>query len=432
MTTTTYADQQAAILSTLINQAERYDIITIEELTATDAPMGARIALITPQVALEVLTKFHASNRQVSLASKDAYLRDMLAGQWAFNGQTMVFDLAGHMLDGQHRMGALAETVKTMPGFPGLPFVIVQGVDISAQETMDAGRKRSVADQLNIGQSDKIGTKIVAALRALYLLGNAGSGGKLGGGKLTNAMLFDMFRKHTNIHKSVTLAYAKDADDNTMQVRPAVVAAIHYAAHNLMDKGYGAKADRFVEVLRSGVPTEGYEGTDPAHALYVRWGQLIATGKRPSENDALKLIAYAWSMYADGKAASPKAFAKAPVVLEPIGFTRTNVTGEVLNLPVSSQPAQADTPAVTKAKAGNKLANGMTQKAGETEAQTMARYAKASAEADKKTPAKRKPKADKAPATEPAGEPEVDPEVAAQIEAARGTGDHAAEFDIHE
>jgi hypothetical protein len=389
----THADQMAATLKTLTSQAEAYRVLTLADITTPTDSLSATIGLITPQVALDVLKDHHASNRAMSVASQDAYRDDMLAGRWAFNGQTFVFDTKGKLIDGQHRMAALADTLKYMPGFPGLPFVVVQGVDIAAQETMDAGRKRSVADQLNIGQDaeNKLGTKIVSALRALYVLGNAGSGGKLGGGKLTNAVLFDMFRKHKAIVDSVRLVHAKGDAELTISVRPAVVTAIHYMATHLLPKDTGvdfaAKADAFVEVLRTGVPTEGYQGQDPAHALYTRWNQMLATGKRPSENDALKLIALAWELYAAGKASTPKAFVKVPVVLEPVGITRTDVTGEILDLPTSSQPTP-EAIAAEKAKGtGNKLPNGMTQKPGETEEQTIARYAAA----DKATQPKGKP-----------------------------------------
>lgn len=406
MTTTskpaaTFADQQAATLKGLTKQAEGFTPATLEDLTAPQSEVSARIVFITPAVALDILAKHHAPNRAMSVASKDAYLADMVRGRWELNGETIAFDTRGKLIQGQHRMAGLAETTKQMPGFPGLPFVAVFGLPTRVQETMDAGRKRSVADQLNIGQTaeGKMGTKIVSALRALYLLGNAGSGGKLGGGKLTNALLMDMFKQHKDIVKSVETVYAKGDAELTISVRPAVVTAIHYiATHMLPD--LADKADSFVEVLRTGVPTEGYPGLDPAHALYTRWNQLLATGKRPSENEALKLIALAWDLYSRGAPATPKAFVKVPVVLEPVGITRTDVTGEVVDLPVSSQPA-VEAPAPTKGS--RKLANGMTAKPGETDEQTIARYKAADEAAAAKAPAKGKKapaKAPKAKATE--------------------------------
>lgn len=407
-TTQTFAQQQAKVLKTLTSQAEAYTPATIEDLTTPTDTVSARIVFITPAVALAILVDHHAANRAMSVASKDAYLADMIRARWEMNGETIGFDTKGKLIQGQHRMGALAETAKALPGFPGLPFVAVFGLPNKVQETMDAGRKRSVADQLNIGQSaeSKLGTKIVAALRALYLLGNAGSGGKLGGGKLTNALLMDMFKRHKAIVQSVEAVYAKGDAELSISIRPAVVAAIHYIATNMLTtEGMADKAEGFLEVLRTGVPTPGYEGQDPAHALYTRWNQMLATGKRPSENDALKLIALAWELYAAGKASTPKAFVKVPVVLEPIGITRTDVTGEVVDLPVSAQPATPDAPAT---KGSRKLANGMTAKAGETDEQTIARYAAASTKADeaaaKKAKPKAAPKAPKTPKVPAAGE----------------------------
>lgn len=408
----TYAEQQAATLKGLKAQAQAYTPATLDQLVTPRDVVAAEIVFITPQVALDILAKHHAPNRALSTASKDAYQADMVRGRWELNGETIAFDTAGKLIQGQHRMGALSDAPKDLPGFPGLPFVAVFGLPRKVQETMDAGRKRSVADQLNIGQAsgDRLGTKIVAALRALYLLGVAGSGGgKLGGGKLTNALLMDMFKRHKGIVKSVEYIHAKGDSELQIMVRPAVVAAIHYAANHLMGSteeekaALSAKADAFVEVLRTGVPTEGYEGQDPAHALYTRWNQpTFNNSKRPSENDALKYISLAWALYAEGKPATTKTYNKV-VMVEPIGFTRTDVTGEALDLPVSSQPATEVTAA---AKGAVKLPNGMTSKPGETEEQTVARYKAASEAADKATAAakgKAKGKPTKA-ASKPASE----------------------------
>jgi hypothetical protein len=68
----------------------------------------------------------------------------MVEGRWRFNGAPIVIDADGALIDGQHRLEALAATdVK-------LPFLVVVGVDPVVFETIDDGAKRSVADVLGI------------------------------------------------------------------------------------------------------------------------------------------------------------------------------------------------------------------------------------------------------------------------------------------
>lgn len=399
--TQTFAQQQAAVLKSLNKKAEAYTPISFEELTANTDAVSARIVFITPAIALEVMGKAHAANRALSLASKDAYLADMIRDRWEMNGEALAFDTKGKCIQGQHRLFALADTAKALPGFPGLPFVVVFGLPTKVQETMDAGRKRSVADQLNIGQTaeTKLGTKIVAALRALYLLGNAGSGGPLGGGKLTNAMLMDLFKNHKDIVKSVELVWAKGDKELSITMRPAVVAAIHYIANNLVE-GQADKADAFLEVIRTGVPTPGYpSGKDPAHKLYTVWARKLGT-KRPSENEALKMIAGAWELYSNDKTATD-AFLKTPevpIIVEPIGITLTDVTGEaVKEAEAVSQPTVGAKKASTEAERAAALAKSDKALADKKAAATKAKADKAAAKPAKVTKAA---VADPAPAAE--------------------------------
>ncbi len=131
---TTFAGQQAAILRTLVKQAEGYTPATLEAITAPRDDISAEIVFITPAVALDILAKHHAPNRALSIASKDAYLADMIRGRWELNGETIAFDTTGKLIQGQHRIAALAETARKLIGFPGLPFVAVFGLPRKAHK----------------------------------------------------------------------------------------------------------------------------------------------------------------------------------------------------------------------------------------------------------------------------------------------------------
>lgn len=84
-------------------------------------------------------------NRPVSWATVRRYRNDMAAGRWTLNGEGIIFDPDGRLIDGQHRLHALAELPDTT-----VTLAIVRGVSESAQLTMNQGRKRSAGQQLQM------------------------------------------------------------------------------------------------------------------------------------------------------------------------------------------------------------------------------------------------------------------------------------------
>jgi hypothetical protein len=326
---------------------------TVEELTAPVTTLTMGYCLITPEMAVAILKDFHASNRTVSKASADAYLSDMVAGRWRPFANVLSFTADGKLSDGQHRMFAVASGKGKIDG---VPFLIVKGGDLADQEVMDSGRKRTVADQLNIGHEgdDKLGTKIVAAMRALYIISGIEAKGSMGGGKLTNSQLFAMIRKHPKLVDSVRLVNKGGEAGNKLSVRPAVVAAIHYATQHIL-KGVKGKGDAFVSALVNVKPTEGYTGNDPAWQLATVWNTLESR-KHISENDAIKLVTLAWSAYAEGATVQAKSFRHGMVAAEAVGITREMVTGEAPAAP-AEVPAEAPKDAPV---AGKKAAKGKT------------------------------------------------------------------------
>ena len=335
---------------------------TVADLTAPipEGTFAVTLALITPDMALELVEKHHddKENRARSMASVEAYKHDMTHGMWLINGDTIRLSCAGEVLDGQHRLWGLANAKGNPLVADGVPLLFIKGISKAAQETMDGGRKRSAADQYNIGKADadKIGSKLMSALRALYLLSSA-EGGKLGGGKLTTPQLHAMARMHPKLADSVKLvnATAEGQSDINLNTRPAVLAAIHYAASHIIRKGLDgkaltkderealkAKANAFVQAFKTLAPTAGYTGEDPAWKLATLWTSIPKKG-RISENDALKLLAKAWDAYRDGDTIPVKQWKEGLAVMEGIGITRKDVTGEEPEAKPEA-PAKAEAP----------------------------------------------------------------------------------------
>lgn len=128
-------------------------------LTNEDLP-GVEIYLmkVDAELAKEMLANNSAGQRSISKITAERYAADMETGDWLFNGAPIMISNKGKLLDGQHRLTAIADS-----GQPQT-LLIVAGVDASAMATIDAGRKRSYADLLRIRQVSN--PSVVAALTA--------------------------------------------------------------------------------------------------------------------------------------------------------------------------------------------------------------------------------------------------------------------------
>lgn len=105
-------------------------------------PVTAGIELVTPEFAQSALRK-NDSNRNMSRSRVQLYKRDMLAGNWLLNGESISFYDNGELKDGQHRLTAIAET--------GIPqwMVVVRNIPTSTV-IADRGKARSTANILEI------------------------------------------------------------------------------------------------------------------------------------------------------------------------------------------------------------------------------------------------------------------------------------------
>lgn len=94
---------------------------------------------VTPEAA-EVMLTHNVNNRSIRKSSVEAYCRDIKAGDWQENGDSICFDTAGNLIDGQHRLSAIVAAAV------GVWALVVRGLPTNAQDTMDDGKKRTMAD----------------------------------------------------------------------------------------------------------------------------------------------------------------------------------------------------------------------------------------------------------------------------------------------
>lgn len=98
---------------------------------------------ITPQQA-SVMLGSNTHNRNLKTSVVERYMRDMQAGKWMVNGESISISTEGVLLNGQHRLTACVRsgvTFRTM---------VVRNVSPEAFHTIDQNIPRNHADVLGI------------------------------------------------------------------------------------------------------------------------------------------------------------------------------------------------------------------------------------------------------------------------------------------
>ena len=96
----------------------------------------ATIETITPARAAEMLAS-NTNNRPLRRALVESYARDMAAGNWKLNGETIIMGRDETLLNGQHRLHACV--------MANVPFttLVVYGIERDAVMAMDSGANRN-------------------------------------------------------------------------------------------------------------------------------------------------------------------------------------------------------------------------------------------------------------------------------------------------
>lgn len=141
-------------------------------------PSEATDMLVTPDMASDWRTfRTYEHNRRVSPAVTQKYQRDMESGLWKLTRQGLIFDTAGKLIDGQHRMAALANSSEDLLtkhyGQPAIPFWVYPNEARDTFDAIDQGYKRQAAHLLHVPNATVVaaGGRFLAALASQDVLG---------------------------------------------------------------------------------------------------------------------------------------------------------------------------------------------------------------------------------------------------------------------
>jgi hypothetical protein len=241
---------------------------------------SAEIELITPQIA-EAYLKTSNGNRSLKRTKIEALLADMKAGNFTFNGESIIFSKNNVLMDGHHRLTSVARSGVSIWS------VVVRGVDNLDGKTIDTGASRTVGDHLSF-EGFKNTNLITSVTRLLISL-------RLGRPKSANPStteVFEFIEQHPEILPAV-----ESISTRTFPRTGSILGAIKFVAAR---NGEEHLADAFYEVFNSGVPA--YVGC-PAHLLRERISREALTGRATALIEFQRLVISAWEKFRVGETA---------------------------------------------------------------------------------------------------------------------------------
>lgn len=237
----------------------------------------ATFETITPDVAQTMLdTNTH--NRVVSEAYVNQYYNDLVNDRWPVNGEAIKVCEDGTLLDGQHRLLAVIKAQKPVTT------LIVRGLPMSAQDTMDTGRNRTVRDALHIGGMPNA-SAVSAIANGLVRLKKSNRMSEFRFNRISNSEVQEFIRTHPNIANSATFATAFNGNP----LPKSVIGITHYLATFVLN--LGAEYEQFNAVMKTGLPS--YEG-DAAYYLREKLirQRMSKTVFRPGDLIAMTLATF--------------------------------------------------------------------------------------------------------------------------------------------
>lgn len=240
--------------------------------------------LITPQTAGDWLTR-NNRNRRMSDGAVKRLAGDIVSGNWVENGESVIFDWSGNLLNGQHRLAAIIVANKPVM------CLVVRGIDPAAFDTIDSGRPRRMSDVLYI-EGEQNSTQLASALQALYRWENNGNfSAPVAAQQATRTQLAKLLEKHPNIRDSII-------DGQRLRRRlPNAYSSVMTVLHYVLSGLDGDLADDFFEKLYSGADLGS---DDPIYRLRERL--ILAKGNaKISANEVGAITIKAWNAKRAGK-----------------------------------------------------------------------------------------------------------------------------------
>jgi len=230
-------------------------------------------------------------NRDISYTTCRRYANDMASGRWTFDASPIRFDNNGHLIDGQHRMTALASLGDSDVA---IPLLVITGLTAESQMVMDQGRARTTGQQLSM-RGIKSANVVAAGVR-LYLkldLGLLFRDNHIANEEVTKALVeqwvFENEETVTFIGDFISSIIKNDAPPS-----------VSYCAALLFTEKNSQATVEFFDRLAHGAG----DASHPITVLDKRLQRHRREGIKISSRDTLGLYVQAWNAWRAGRTLS--------------------------------------------------------------------------------------------------------------------------------
>ncbi len=238
---------------------------------------------ITPALAEQWLEK-NKDNRPLRDHHVRLLAKEMREGRWRLNGEAIVFDENGDLLDGQHRLWAAFDHQQTFQS------VVVRGVDPASFDTIDSGMKRSAGDVLaKAGIS--YGTLTGAAVRLVHFYAT-GRRDHMAVQRMSNSETMALVQKYGGLPRAIEMVGPR-AGLKAVVSQTALAAAVYF-----MLEDDAEAAAQFCAALESGVDLKRGDGRLTLRNLLINAKGL---GRRLHHRVQFALIIKAWNAWRQGR-----------------------------------------------------------------------------------------------------------------------------------
>ncbi|MFI7189971.1 hypothetical protein ACIBQ0_09570 [Nocardia nova] len=229
----------------------------------------------------------NTNNRTVREKKVQQYHVEMIEGRWQFNGEAIKFDPDGNLLDGQHRLEALARTAGTGLAFPML---VIRGLPPQTQVTMDQGVKRTPADQLELRGIGAANPQLTAG--AIRVLQQWHDGNLFGDKTRVSALSAPQVVEWAECypHHVETINLYASRGITRIKARPSVSAAVAVRLHEI-------DPDDCAQYFDLALTGAGLALDSPILALRERLDRIKTNKIRTSDREFLALFVITWNAF---------------------------------------------------------------------------------------------------------------------------------------
>lgn len=249
----------------------------------THGRIVVELMYVTPEMASAWLDPTVNSHNRPLKGKRFGFSRDMQDKHWTFNGDTIRFGVDGTLLDGQNRLWAIEDSETTQL------CLVVSGLELPAQATMDQGTPRSHGDIFHL--AGEINANYLASICTLIVPLDKGLGWSRSYAATYAEKKELLERDPKGIVEAVEVANRARA---TVPAPPSAIGAAYYLAARVNKYG----ADEFFNTKL--VKQLGHREGEPARALLNRLAKHRTDRTRIDADEVIRLTLLAYNHWRRG------------------------------------------------------------------------------------------------------------------------------------